>query len=531
MSIARKLMSGAGAGGDIGAWDLSYAYYDDPFAWDISTAVFKQSFSVSSQESVPIGVFFKPDGTKMYVLGFQGRDVNEYSLSTAWDVSTASYVQNFSVSAQDTAPRGLFFKPDGLKMYVVGNSGDDVNEYSLSTAWDISTATYNQSFSVSAQNNDPIGLFFGDDGRKMYMCNSTTSVVDEYSLSTAWDISTAAYNQSLNVSAQDTRPYDIFFKPDGTKMYVLGNAGLDVNEYDLNPTWDISTASYSQNFDVSGQESTPYTLFFHPDGAKMYVLGSSGDDVNEYNIGGFDVSAKDTSPQDLFFSPDGVHMYVLGLQGLDVNQYVLGTAWDVSTSLFLRTYLLTSQDTFPFGISFRPDGLKMYMVGNAGDDINEYDLSTAWDISTASYVQNFSVASQETAPRAVAFKPDGTKMYMLGAVGQDVNEYSLSTAWNISTASYVQNFSVSAQQTSVSALFFRDSGLQMYIAGSTGDKVDRYDLSTAWDISTASHVQSFSVAQEETSPTGLFFKDDGTKMYVVGTFNDRIYTYTLGVQE
>ena len=67
----------------------------------------------------------------MYIVGTGGIDVNEYNLSTAWNVSTASFLQTFSVSAQETAPNGIFFKPDGLKMYIVGLNGDDINEYNL----------------------------------------------------------------------------------------------------------------------------------------------------------------------------------------------------------------------------------------------------------------------------------------------------------------------------------------------------------------------------------------------------------------
>jgi hypothetical protein len=91
----------------------------------------------------------------MYIIGSTGDDVNEYDLSTAWDISTASYLQNFSVSAQESGPSGVFFKPDGLKMYVIGFSGDDVNEYNLSTAWDVTTASYLQNFSVAAQEYIP----------------------------------------------------------------------------------------------------------------------------------------------------------------------------------------------------------------------------------------------------------------------------------------------------------------------------------------------------------------------------------------
>ena len=49
-----------------------------------------QTFSVAAQELNPTGLFFKPDGTKMYVVGDR-HDVYEYDLSSAWNVSTASF--------------------------------------------------------------------------------------------------------------------------------------------------------------------------------------------------------------------------------------------------------------------------------------------------------------------------------------------------------------------------------------------------------------------------------------------------------
>ena len=96
----KMLQAAAGVGGaPEGAWDLSYAYYDDPFVWDISSVVYLQSYTVTSQETSLFGVFFKPDGTKMYIIGSAGDDVNEYNLSTAWNVTTATYSQKYAVSA------------------------------------------------------------------------------------------------------------------------------------------------------------------------------------------------------------------------------------------------------------------------------------------------------------------------------------------------------------------------------------------------------------------------------------------------
>jgi len=41
------------------------------------------------------------------------------------------YLQSFSVAAKENNPRGLFFKPDGTKMYVTGFSALAIQEYDL----------------------------------------------------------------------------------------------------------------------------------------------------------------------------------------------------------------------------------------------------------------------------------------------------------------------------------------------------------------------------------------------------------------
>ena len=241
--------------------------------YDISTASYLQSFSVSAQGTQFLGLFLKPDGTKMYLLDYPSTTVYEYNLSTAFDVSTASYAsKSFSVGAQGGLPYDLFFKPDGLKMYIVGVSTDSVHEYDLSTAWDVSTAVFLQSLSVATQDTTPVGLFFKPDGTKMYVVGAIGKDVNEYDLSTAWDISTASFLQLFSVSAQDTGPRSVFFKPDGLKMYILGATGDNVYEYNLSTAWDVSTASYLQSVSVVTNTPDGYVVTLSPDGSKMYLL-------------------------------------------------------------------------------------------------------------------------------------------------------------------------------------------------------------------------------------------------------------------
>ena len=94
-------------------------------------------FSVSGQEITPTGIAFNNDGTKMFIVGSNKDEVNEYTLSTGFDVSTASFVDSFSVSGQEDTPVGMAFNNDGTKMFIVGYGGRDVNEYTLSTGFDV----------------------------------------------------------------------------------------------------------------------------------------------------------------------------------------------------------------------------------------------------------------------------------------------------------------------------------------------------------------------------------------------------------
>tara|TARA_B100000780_G_scaffold176152_1_gene123475 strand:- start:1834 stop:3066 length:1233 start_codon:yes stop_codon:yes gene_type:complete len=256
--------------------------------WDISTSVLSKSVKLSTNhaDTVPTGIFFKPDGTRMYIVGDTQDSVLEYHLDTPWDVGTQRFVQLKALT--DVAPEGIFFKPDGLKMYIMADAGNDVDEYTLTTAWDISTATHGGvQFAIDAQDSTSTGLFFKPDGTKMYMAGRQNDNVNEYNLSTPWLVTSAAYLQSFDISAKELNVQDVQFSPDGLKMYIIGSdfasVDEDVHEYTLSSAWDISSATFIQSFTVADQH--PSGIFFKPDGTKMFVVGRETLYILTYDIG------------------------------------------------------------------------------------------------------------------------------------------------------------------------------------------------------------------------------------------------------
>jgi sugar lactone lactonase YvrE len=245
-----------------------------------------KTFTTTGQESVPNGLFIGSAGTKMYINGSTGDDVNEYTLGTAWDITTATFVTVFSTAGQDTAPQDVFFKPDGLSMYVVGSTNDTVYQYTLGTAWSVATASYaSKSFSVASQEVTPAGVWFKPDGTVMYVVGTSTDTVYQYALSTAWDVSTASYGGVFySVAAQESSPAQVNLSDDGLKMWLLGQTGDDIWEYDLGTAWDVSTATPVNNFYVGFQETAPTGLFIDSTASnRVYIVGSSTDAVYQYN--------------------------------------------------------------------------------------------------------------------------------------------------------------------------------------------------------------------------------------------------------
>ena len=259
--------------------------------YDIANASYdSKSYDPTTQATAPSGFYIKPDGTKLYIVDNGTDTIYQYTLSTAWDISTASYDSvSISVSSQDIQPNGITFKPDGTIMYHTSNSGNNMDQYTLSTAWDLSTASYaNKSYNLhlGATELIPRNLVFNSTGTILLVAGGTNDTVYQHNLSTAWDISTASYaSKSLDVSSQETGLHGIYLKPDDSKLWILGFGSNTVYQYSITSA-DASTASYDNvSFSVASQSSRSYSVFFGDSGAKMYVLDSLTDTIYQYSTG------------------------------------------------------------------------------------------------------------------------------------------------------------------------------------------------------------------------------------------------------
>ena len=252
--------------------------------WDITGAIHTggETKDIGVDTVSPRGLEWNDDGTKLYIINDTAVCVIDYYTASApYDVKTLVYQSSLNVDAVDNAMKGIRFSSDGLTMWTIGSNNDNVYEWTLSTAWLLSSATNTALFDVSNEDNAPKDLFFNDTGSKMYMIGTGTGAIYQYDLGTNFDITTANYiNNSVSIAGQDSANYPtgLYFSSDGMYMYEVAYTDSLIYQYDLSIAWDLSTADYITNsISYNTTPSTAYGITFTPNGAKMFYSEDTTD--------------------------------------------------------------------------------------------------------------------------------------------------------------------------------------------------------------------------------------------------------------
>ena len=266
--------------------------------------------------------------------------------------SSASYTNNSLDLGADVgaSPSSIRWKPDGLKLFVYESANDAIFSLTLTTAYDLSTATVDGTsytfFSTEVGSDDGTTFHIGANGSKLYIPEDPGSpVIHQYTLSTPWDLGSESFDGSLDLTSDPDMTYGtgaINFKTDGTRVYIYANFSLEqeIFQFDLATAWDItSTRSNKQILDLSG-----------------------------------DLSGQGSS-SDIHFTPDGLS-FVVSSTGLDqLLSYTMTTAWDVTTATLSHTFDTSSLDGSPRSTGYNSDGTKLFFVGLVSDSIFELDTS------------------------------------------------------------------------------------------------------------------------------------------------------------
>ena len=293
----------------------------------------------------PNALDFNDDGTKLFIVYERSGDtfsyVNEYTLSSPFNVSTASYAGNSERCFLDntggdtdfgpiTKVYGIDFSKDGMKLFVArGNTGNEDNDdkvfrFDLTSPFDVSTCSFaNETIDLDTEllqdnsnagdpkkagggsshsNNRAQGIEINDDGTKLFVtytgqtANYSARLL-EYKLSTPYDLGTISLVTTAGINLDNSvvdNPNGLDFSNDGKRLFIVShnNDERSFTQISLTKAYDTSSFTIDGSLkltSISGVPSAvgnfgPRGIAFSFSGLKMYVMHDLADEAYEFDL-------------------------------------------------------------------------------------------------------------------------------------------------------------------------------------------------------------------------------------------------------
>ena len=257
-------------------------------------------------------------------------------------------------------------------------------------------------------------------------------------------------------------------------------------------------------------QNIPMAIAFNPSGTKMFVVGMSQNKIFEFDLTtGFDVSTATKNSNvcsfigladdavDIDFNSDGTKLFLVDVDGTGddehaIEEFNLTTAYDVSTCVHANEHFL---DEFKLvGIEFNASGTKLFIFDETGGSslIKQYSLNSPYNLSNPTLQKQSTGTSDTTfeaiedSPKGFAFSSDGSKMFMTGRERDKVQEFNLSTPFDLSSVSKTDAYGISGQIVDVGGISFSNDGLKMFVLDADNDAankdVNEYNLTCGFGV-------------------------------------------------
>ena len=476
--------------------------------------------------STPMNIFFKADGLQVFLLDYVTDDVERLSLSTAWDVtSTLTPVDSFSVTPQTNGSAWVQISDTGRHMFVLSTTEDTVYEYDVDPAYDISAATFTQSQSFVPGGGGGFTSFaFNADGTKIFFTEGGNTTMSFYTLSTPYDITSVGAESTQAISGA-TGTGQISFADNGSFMLWLDLTNDNLLLFTLSTAYDLSTATLKEtktNIDTDLRspvfgDSGNNVIFVNRIDDNLYSYNSEVDvlsvDLSTGNY--FEIEA--SSNQDILFTnpPASQTFQVLQKGGTGFGLDVGATANFTSGTSAIPYY----QDTGTFEFTLTPDGRHALSFEN--NQVRLMELDKPFDLRAMSLVNYVTTPSFDSKSRYL--RNDGR--YAYATQSSSLYQYAIDPPFT----GTITEENEATGLVNAERLWFKPDGTRFFLTGPVDTStISTFDLSTAWDISTASNASKNLTLAVDVSNIGFILSDDGTHLYY-GTdlAPDRIFNYVL----
>lgn len=199
------------------------------------------TFDTSGFETVPTGMAWSADGENLFVVGDQQGKVFQFEILTdkPYDLGDVSEDEETNVlDANMGTPTGIVFNDDsGSRLYISGALPNQiVRQFTLGTDYSVQGVNTNEGFfPTTPEVTNARSVEFAIDGKKMFLVGRDTDKVFQYSVQNAFDITTGTVEitAEFSLAGISTSPLGLAFSNDGFQMFVLDSVSKKVFQFTL----------------------------------------------------------------------------------------------------------------------------------------------------------------------------------------------------------------------------------------------------------------------------------------------------------
>lgn len=512
---------------------------------EVGNAVFTTNDEDISPADGSQGIFIKSDGTQLFSMTeFPTFIIETYPLSIPYDVNTKGVLSDTFPVTDDGFPVGIFFKDDGTKLFVVGNDTVTLYGYTLPIPWKPSSIVDPPvTLSLSATVGTVVQCTFSRDGDFVFIVDQIN--VYSYALPIPWDI-TSGNPISPPIFTPTGTASSIAFKREGDKMYIGDSPGSNIKEYTLSTINDITSASLISTLPTGIQQVT--VLQFRSNGQEFFTLGSNTGLIMRFHTDQ-DWETGDASHftnsyelntaflhRDVQWKPDGSEFLSLGTGGADeIQSYSTVKPWNQTDATPGGVFDLQSiGESNPDSFWFLKGGKTGYVVGNV-ELVRQISATTGWDPTTMSDAgKSFSINAQINSVSGIWFSDhtdeNNKRMwYAFGRLGSvwTIAQYEM-TGEDISTSGHIRSKTLPNTGSFTGGIFLQQNGRMLYFVDRSEMVIEIMSMSTPGDISTLTPFDLLDVSTEVPAPFGLFIREDnGKKLYLPDITSDLLISYDI----
>jgi len=223
----------------------------------------------------------------------------------------------------------------------------------------------------------------------------------------------------------------------------------------------------------------------------------------------------------LLISSGGTKLYILERTAKIGYQWDLSTPWDLSTATVEKSKSFGGTYA-TYGWWLSEDGTMVFIVrrdtsSGQRSQLERWDLSVAWDISTATY-NSISPFLTGNFSNTVAIGSGGTKVYTYVPNDSEIYQHSMGTPYDPTTVTYDTKSWDTGGITTWEQMYLKPDGTKWYT--DTGKQVN---MNTPYDITTSTIIRTFDPLN---SNGGITFRPDGSRFYTINDLTNLIKQYS-----